>query len=224
MENNKKIYCYDLEVEDNDDTKVEFVSMVYEAATDLNYVAFSKDKPELKPFQFKIKDEAKRMLTGVFMKANLMIERFDKETNEKYFVRFSADAIEKARNKFFKNGYQKNVDSEHNHNINGSYVVDSWIIRDEDSNPLKSYGFNDIGVGDWVGTVFVENEEVWNEWVETGKLRGFSVDGLFRFGKKTLVETFGAQSLESTDNGLSKEENEMINKIAKFLSEDENIL
>ncbi len=176
MENKEKIvFCYELEIDEENDTKVDYIALVYNPAIKLNYVAFSENgetnKAKQKHFDFKIQDSAKRMLTGVFMRANLPIERYDEDTDEKYFVKFTSQSIEKGRNKFFKNKFNSNINEEHTDKMCGAYVVDSWIIRDVNSNPLKGYGFNDVEVGDWVGTVFVESEEYWNEYVTTGKLR-----------------------------------------------------
>ncbi len=207
----KKFALYDLEINDNDDTEVCYISEVSDPAIKLNYVAFSdKGKSEPATLKFKVQDASKRMLTGVFMKAGQIIKRVDEDTEEEYFVRFSADNIERAVKKFFKNGYNKNVDTEHNGQRNGSYIVDSWFIRDSDSNPLKSFGF-DVEPGDWCGTVYVEDETHWNDFIKTGKLKGFSVEGLFKFGKRQIIEGF------SSVEKFTKEELDFIDFVADYL-------
>lgn len=211
--NKQKFVLYDLEINDDDNTEVVYISQVSEPAIGIDFVAFSENKQEEQILKFKIQDEAKRMLTGVFMKAGQLIKRVDEETQEEYFVRFTADNIERAVKKFFKNGYNKNVDTEHNNIANGSYIVDSWFIRDADSNPLKAFGF-EVNVGDWCGTICVENDEIWNEYIKTGKLKGFSVEGLFKFGKKQMIDGF---SENKVDDRFTTEELDLINKIAKFL-------
>jgi hypothetical protein len=37
----------------------------------------------------------------------------------------------------------------------------------------------ELPVGTWMGAVKVNNEEVWNEYVKTGKVKGFSIEGYF---------------------------------------------
>ncbi len=227
MENNetkKQIALYDLEINDDDDTGITHVSQVNNPAIQIKYVAFSaQDKNGLtSKMEFKVQDASKRMLTGIFMKAGEVIGRTDEDTGEEYAVRFTADNIERGVKKFFKNGFNKNIDTEHNHKLNGSYIVDSWFIRDKDSNPLKAFGF-DVNPGDWVGTIFVEDQEHWDEFILTGKLRGFSIDGLFKFGKKTIIDTYSADIIsEKPDEKeyLTPEELALISGIADSLLDE----
>ena len=37
----------------------------------------------------------------------------------------------------------------------------------------------EVPVGTWMGTVKVNNEDVWNDYVKTGKVKGFSIEGYF---------------------------------------------
>ena len=37
----------------------------------------------------------------------------------------------------------------------------------------------DLPLGTWVGAVKVNNDEIWNEFVKTGKVKGFSIEGYF---------------------------------------------
>ena len=36
-----------------------------------------------------------------------------------------------------------------------------------------------VPVGTWMGTVKVNNDEVWNEYVKTNRVKGFSIEGYF---------------------------------------------
>lgn len=218
----KKIICYSLEINDNDNTEVDYISLVENPAIQVDWVAFN-EKGELKnkekQFEFKVQDSSKRMLTGVFMVPDKPIYRVDEKTGEEYAVVFSAEDIERAVKKFQAKEYGKNIDTEHNVEKNGCYIMDSWFIRDENQNPLRPYGFKDVPVGSWVGTVHVPNEEYWNNYIKTGHLKGFSVMGMFKFGKKTEIDMeFSAQLMKD----FTKEELELINKIADFLLDDEN--
>jgi len=65
------------------------------------------------------------------------------------------------------------------------------------------YGL-DVPVGTWMGSVKVDNDEVWNDYVKSGKVRGFSIEGMF------------ADSLESKAE-LSAED-KLINELKKALS------
>ncbi len=232
MENNintegtqKEYVLWDLEINDNDNTEVEYLSLVLNPAVEDQFVAFNQQEKTsgivLENFQFKTQDESKHIVTGIFMRAGKPIKRIDEDTNEEYFVRFSADNIERAVKKFFKNKFNANIDKEHNNELlKGCYIVDSWFIRDKDSNPLKAFGFT-VNPGDWAGSVLIDNAEIWDEYVKTGKIRGFSVEGLFKFGKKKVITTGFTEVEEEDSFDFTEEELDVINKIADFLLDDE---
>jgi hypothetical protein len=41
-----------------------------------------------------------------------------------------------------------------------------------------AYGMNDP-VGTWFVSMKVDNDEIWNEYVKSGKVKGFSIEGFF---------------------------------------------
>ena len=57
-------------------------------------------------------------------------------------------------------------------------MVESWIVEDEVQDKSRKYGLN-VPVGTWMGTVKVNNEKIWNEFVKEGKVKGFSIEGFF---------------------------------------------
>lgn len=216
----KKIACYRLLINDNDGTEVDKISLVEDPAIQVNFIAFNKDgskKNEYQNQKFKIQDASKRMLTGVFMAANKPIYRVDKETGEEYYVIFEAQDIERAVKKFFKGNQSGRINIEHSDMAPGCYVMDSWFIRDPQNNPLKSFGF-EVNTGDWCGTVYVEDEKLWNEYIKTGKLKGFSVEGLFKFGDKKLINTFNSDE-DRLD--FTADELKIIEDIARMLADED---
>lgn len=220
MKNKKTIICYDLIIDDSDSTEVNWMSMVEDPAIQLDWEAFSKDgKVRTEQIKFEVANKEKQMLAGVFMKANKPILRVDEKTGEEFAVKFTSDNIERAVKKFQRNGYSKNVDTEHNTLKNGSYIMDSWYIRDPESNPLKQFGFQ-VEPGDWVGTVHVPDKEIWDEYVKTGVLKGFSVMGLFKFGEGTEIQLEFSAPEKSE---FTKEELDLIGRIADLLLDDEDI-
>ena len=127
---------------------------------------------------FKIENEEKRIVSGYFMKADLPIIRLN-EDNEKYYVVFRRDTIEKIVNKFFKNGLNANVNLMHDNNLQakGVYVIESLII-DSKRGIKAPKGFEDAPDGSWWGSMRVENDEIWSM-VKDGSFKGFSVEGMF---------------------------------------------
>jgi hypothetical protein len=75
-------------------------------------------------------------------------------------------------------GNQNNSTLEHQHSLNGLTLVESWIVEDETHDKSRRYGLN-VPVGTWMGVVKVNNDEVWNDYVKTGKVKGFSIEGYF---------------------------------------------
>jgi hypothetical protein len=62
--------------------------------------------------------------------------------------------------------------------LSGLSLVESWIVEDEVHDKSRKYGMN-VPIGTWMGAVKVNNNEVWNDYVKTGKVKGFSIEGYF---------------------------------------------
>ena len=79
---------------------------------------------------------------------------------------------------FLMNGYQNNSTFEHRLELSGLCLVESWIVEDEVKDKSQMYDMN-LPIGTWVGTMKVTNEEVWQDFVKEGKVKGFSIEGYF---------------------------------------------
>jgi len=79
---------------------------------------------------------------------------------------------------YLRNGRQNNSTLEHSKDLKGLTLVESWIVEDEVQDKSRKYGLN-VPVGTWMGAVKVNNEEIWNEYVRTNKVKGFSIEGYF---------------------------------------------
>ena len=162
--------------------------LLWGGASGINW-AIDKMKTKDKYRQdFKIENEEKRIVSGYFMKADLPIIRLN-DKNEKYYVVFRRDTIEKIVNKFFKNGLNANVNLMHDNNLQakGVYVIESLII-DSKRGIKAPKGFEDAPDGSWWGSMRVENDEVWNM-VKDGTFKGFSVEGMFGQDKTVKYPT-----------------------------------
>jgi hypothetical protein len=76
------------------------------------------------------------------------------------------------------NGNQNKATMEHQYEINGLSLVESWIVEDEVHDKSRKYGMN-VPVGTWMGAIKVNNTDVWEKFVKTGIVRGFSIEGYF---------------------------------------------
>ena len=67
---------------------------------------------------------------------------------------------------------------EHQAQLNGLSVVESWIVEDEVHDKSRKYGL-EMPVGTWMVSMKVNNEDVWKNYVKTGMVKGFSIEGYF---------------------------------------------
>ena len=95
-----------------------------------------------------------------------------------YYIFFSKNTIVKASQMYLRNGYQNNSTLEHDQALKGLTLVESWIVEDEVQDKSRKYGLN-VPIGTWMGAVKVNNEEIWQEYVKTNKVKGFSIEGYF---------------------------------------------
>jgi hypothetical protein len=120
------------------------------------------------------------MLVGPLMTPGKLIPRVDEKTGEEYNVFFTADTIEKIAYKMMQDKLLDNVNIEHDNSqkVNDVILVETWIVKDPLHDKSTLYGFAPI-VGEWFGIYRVGNGRIWNEYVKTGKVKGFSVEGYF---------------------------------------------
>ncbi len=170
-----------------DDAEVSFIALVDRPAIQKNWNAFKENA------KFQIISEDKRIISGCVMLADSPIYRND-STNGEYYVVFSKDTIFKIAQKFFKKGYQANVNLMHDseQQVSGVTMFESFI-SDKDRGILPMKGFEDAPDGSWFGSFKVEDDSVW-QMVKEGKVKGFSVEGVFEYSKAKTKE---AQLLES---------------------------
>ena len=217
MEINKKRYpVYSLmvnECTDNscDTTETNFISLVENPAIEVDFIAFSKDSKK-KAHSFKIQDSSKHMLCGPLMLADTPIYRRNDDTGEEYYVVFDALAIENSVKNFARKGYNSNINMEHDSQVDNAYLMESWIVTDSKNDKAAAYGFKNIPKGSWMGIVHLPNEEVWNDYIKNGNLKGFSVEGIYAQSSQP-VDFFSKNEYR-----LTKEEDEMLDELVKLLS------
>jgi hypothetical protein len=157
--------------EEQEESGIEAISIVESPAIESDFVALKAEEIKLAEV-----DTDKRILLGALLIPNKPIYRTGDEGD--YYIFFSKDTIVKASQMYLKNGYQNNSTLEHEKALNGLTLVESWIVEDEVQDKSRKYGL-DVPVGTWMGAVKVNNEEVWNEYVRTNKVKGFSIEGYF---------------------------------------------
>ena len=124
-----------------------------------------------------VTDEEKRIVVGPAMIPDLKIFRKDKKGNP-YYVYFSAETIKMIAEKYMRNKYIDNNDTQHDGRaVKDVYVFETWI-KESDEDKSTKYGYGDLPIGTWFVSMKIKNDNVWRQ-VKEGKLNGFSVSGYF---------------------------------------------
>ena len=168
---------YELRIQEDlaDDAEVSFVALVDKPAIQKDFLVFNEQR-----LAFAIQDDEQHIISGPLMLADEPIIR----NNAKYgqhFIKFSAETIKEIAIKFSKKGYQKNVNLMHDDNmqLDGLVMFESFIV-DSKRGIKPMNGFEDVKDGSWFGSFYVENPQAW-DLIKQGKVKGFSVEGMFDY-------------------------------------------
>ena len=173
------------------------ISLVEEPAIELDFVWLAKEK-NYEPFKLAAVDEEKRILIGAALVPDFPILRKDKEGNE-YYIKFSKETVKRTSELYLNKGNQNNTTLDHAITINGVGVTESWIKEDEEKDKSNIYGI-EAPVGTWFVAMKVENGEIWNEYIKTGKVKGFSIEGLFDDKLKVEAQKLQKKTIEERIN------------------------
>ncbi len=186
---------------------IEAVSIVESPAIEEDFVALKSQE-----FKFAEVNKEKRILMGAALIPNKPIYRANEE-NE-YYIYFSRDTVRKASELFFIKGNHNKSTLEHQMPLQGLVAVESWIVEDKEKDKSKIYGM-DMPLGTWMLSMKVLNDDVWNNYVKTGKVKGFSIEGYFasQMERKNEPNELSAWNEE--------EEEHLVNELKQILSGQE---
>lgn len=171
------------------------ISLVSDPAIGVNFITLSKQK-EIKLATI---NEEKRILIGPILIPNQPIYR--NQDGHEFNIVFPKETIGQIQMNFVEQGYQNNSTIEHSgKSIPNVTFVETWIKEDEVHDKSVLYGFNEP-VGTLFGLMKVNNDEIWNDYVKTGKVKGFSIDGVFDLEKINLNSEY-SMNLESIVNAI----------------------
>jgi hypothetical protein len=91
---------------------------------------------------------------------------------------FTADAVRRAAHRWLAKGLTRNVDSDHNRIVNGTVIVESFVVRGEDPDGFRP--------GAWVVGGYVTDDSLWDA-VKKGEINGWSFEGHGIMSKATGV-------------------------------------
>ena len=163
----KGLPLYDMQILDAVDG-VYKISLVDRPAIESDFLLFDEENKKV----FSFSDNEKHVITGAAMIPNLPIYRCD-ETGFEYFVQFSTDTVRKSAELFMKNGFQSNISVDHECDVEGAYVFESYLVD-------KSRGINpsdlELPDGSWVVSIKCENDELWDKLKNSDLLHGMSIE------------------------------------------------
>jgi hypothetical protein len=188
---------YELVIEDEELDGCFAISLVEEPAIESNFVFFDKEK-----IHFAAVNDEKRLLMGPILIPDKQILRIDGE-GMPYHVFFKPETIKRLSEMYLEKKYTDKSTLEHDKKITGVNLVESWIVESRTKDKSAMYGLS-VPVGTWMGTFKVNNDDIWENYVKTGEVKGFSIEGLF--GHNLVAATKEKDYLNKEISDLNEEE------------------
>jgi hypothetical protein len=198
---------------------IDATALVENPAIQRNWMAFK----EHKDFKFKTHNEEKRILAGALMVADFPMYR--NMNGKEFFVKFSSETIEQLADRMVLNNKLTAFNFEHDSKkeLADMHIQQFFIINTElgVNTPI---GFEELPNGSLFAFVKVNNEQVWNDYVKTGIVKGFSIEGNFatkeEFSEQTFLKEFQT-IINMTDKKTANTKlDELMAKAKSFFSED----
>ena len=208
---------YDVTLGEND-IGLTAISLVDYPAIEVDFIAMRKENQPI----FLQRD--KHEIVGPLLIPDQLIYRRT-QAGEPYYIRWSADTIKMAAERYVLNGWFENFTEMHSwfENPEGKYedsfvkniyLLRLWIIEDEENDDAKKlYGF-DLPKGTLMAHAKVLNRHLWKE-IKEGNLRGFSIESFM--SKNNNLEN-NIQSMFD----IKAKDMTMLQKLVMFLNENVN--
>ena len=173
---------------------IDAISIVEAPAIESNFIALKSHE-----IKFAQVDAEKRILMGPVLIPDKPIYRKQVMNGEmqEFYVYFSKNTVCRASQMFLMKGNQGKATLEHDMAVQGICMVESWIKEDMEKDKSAIYGMNDP-IGTWMGCLKVTNDEIWNDYVKTGRVKGFSIEGYF------ADKSMPMSKIETDDEKLAK--------------------
>ena len=189
---------------DSYDTGIYKISLVDLPAVESDFVYFNKSNDNVK---FSIDNEEQRMVTGVIMRANFPIYRYDEEFGE-YYIKYSPETIKLMAEKMMIDNTFNNINLQHidGTDVEGVNLVEIFIK--DTSKGIDPIGFQDIEDGSLFATYKINIDSIWEQ-IKLGTFRGFSLEGIFDIERTQFRKT------NKEKNTFLKTMNRLFNKFLK---------
>lgn len=189
---------------DSIDTGIYKISLVDLPAVESDFIAFDKQNKVMK---YNIENEEQRMVTGVIMRANFNIYRYDEEFGE-YYIKYSPETIKLMAEKMMIDNTFNNINLMHEDgtDVEGVNLVELFI---KDTNKgINPSNFDDIENGSLFATYKINNDAIWEQ-IKLGTFKGFSLEGIFDIERTQFRKT------KKEKNTFLQTMNRLFNKFLK---------
>lgn len=164
---------YEATFDQSENKGVFSISLVNKPAMESNFIALSEEKP----IRFAEVDKDQQILLGLVLEPNKKVYR--NQGGEEFEMFFSAETIKELSHNFFRSGFHKNSTIEHSKDsqLDGVTFVESWLIEDPKMDKSVKFGF-EYPKGTWMVSMKIDDPKVWDSYVKSGEVLGFSIDAL----------------------------------------------
>lgn len=205
----------DLDEEEN----VFMTSLVSDPATDMKVQVFSKqeEKAPMKFAQMPSNGEYERIISGVWMMPDTKYYRV--VNGFEFTVSFTKDELKKVLINYLKNDKADCFDIEHDGNLVADLVsIEHWVIESKETrSPVLGYSAADLGynvnelpIGTIMKSVYIKNEQFFNDMILSGNVMGYSIEGLFNLTQidEAMINTMQTEQFSKMFNELGLVQNE----------------
>lgn len=184
----KNLETIELFIDENGENDgIEALSLVKFPATEETWIALNNHRIE-----FKSIDDEKRIIIGLALVPDKLIYR--RNGDYEYNIKFSKETVKKAGQLYLKKLNNNNATLEHQTEVDGVSVVESWIVENPKMDKTAIYNLN-AAEGSWAVIMSIENDKVWEE-IKNGTYLGISVEGYFSDEQKLSIQTEEQELIE----------------------------
>lgn len=125
--------------------------------------------------------EGKNLIATPILIPNKPIKRVDDVTGKVTYGFFDRDSVRNGAYKFQRLGRQSNFNVQHDPNafVPGVTLAESWIVDNPYADKSNDFGYL-MNRGSWFGILEVKNQQLYDEYLTTGLLKGVSVEASTR--------------------------------------------
>lgn len=183
------------------------VSFVSEPAIEENLIFMEIQKPK----------NEKREIYSPALIPNKPIYRYDEKTGIEKNIIFSKEIVEKCRKNYMMKYFNKTT-YQHEYEIEGAKIIESWIVLDKNNDKINKLGYN-VEEGTWCLGFYIEDDKLWKN-IKNGEIKGLSIEGYFTSKYENLssdIDNFLLNKIYEIDK-LNISDEEKLIKLKKYFN------